>query len=65
MNKKQVEGRYEEAKGKVKEVAGHVTGNESLEVKGKLQKNAGKAQAGIGDAKKDIENVADGIKKDG
>ncbi|MFZ1537202.1 MAG: CsbD family protein [Chromatiaceae bacterium] len=49
MNKQQVKGRYEEAKGKVKEVAGHVTGNEELEVEGKLQKDAGKIQAGVGD----------------
>lgn len=49
MNKQQVKGRYEEAKGKVKEVAGHVTGNEELEVEGKLQKDASKIQAGVGD----------------
>jgi uncharacterized protein YjbJ (UPF0337 family) len=65
MNEKQVKGRYEEAKGKMKEVAGHITGNESLELKGKLQKTAGKVQAGIGDVKKEIEDVTDGIKKDG
>jgi uncharacterized protein YjbJ (UPF0337 family) len=57
MNKQQIKGRYEAAKGKVKEVAGHVVGNEKLEVKGKIQKDAGKVQAGIG-------NVAAKIKKD-
>ena len=30
MNKDQVKGRYEEAKGKVKEVAGHVVGNKDV-----------------------------------
>ena len=30
MNKDQVEGRIDQAKGKVKEVAGKVTGNETL-----------------------------------
>ncbi|MTW22780.1 CsbD family protein [Allochromatium palmeri] len=55
MNKNQVEGRYEEAKGKVKEVAGHVTGNEDLELEGKIQKDAGKVQAGVGDAEAEIE----------
>ncbi len=54
MNKKQVEGRYEEAKGKVKEVAGHVTGNDELELEGKIQKDAGKVQAGIGDVEAKI-----------
>jgi len=58
MNKEQVKGRYEEAKGKVKEVAGHAVGNDELEVKGKIQKNSGKVEAGIGDLHEDI-------KKDG
>lgn len=54
MNKEQIKGRYDEAKGKVKEVAGHVVGNDELEVKGKLQKDAGKAQAGVGDVEAKI-----------
>ena len=54
MNKEQIKGRYDEAKGKVKEVAGHVAGNDELEAKGKLQKDAGKAQAGIGDVEAKI-----------
>ncbi len=54
MNKDQVKGRVEEAKGTVKETAGKVTGKEDLELKGKLQKAAGKVQAGYGDIKKNI-----------
>ena len=54
MNKDQVKGRYEEAKGKVKEVAGHVVGNKEVEIKGNVQKNAGKVQATAGDLKEDI-----------
>ncbi|HSO81343.1 CsbD family protein [Thiocapsa sp.] len=54
MNKDQVKGRYEEAKGKVKEVAGNVTGDTELEVEGNVQKNLGKVQAGVGDLKEDI-----------
>lgn len=54
MNKDQVEGRYEEAKGKVKEVAGNVAGDKELEVEGNIQKNLGKVQAGVGDVKEDI-----------
>ena len=34
MNKDQVKGRFEEAKGKAKEVAGKVVGNDKLELKG-------------------------------
>ncbi|CRI67243.1 conserved hypothetical protein [Thiocapsa sp. KS1] len=54
MNKDQVKGRYEEAKGKVKEVAGNVSGDKELEVEGNIQKNIGKVQAGVGDLKEDI-----------
>ena len=57
MNKDQVEGRIEEAKGKVKEVAGKIVGNKELEEKGQDQKNVGKVQAGIGDLKNDIKKA--------
>ena len=60
MNKDQVKGRVEEGKGKVKEVVGKVLNDEEMEVKGKVQKNVGKGQAGYGDAK---EKVKDEIKK--
>lgn len=54
MNKHQVKGRVDEAKGKVKEVVGHVVGNEDLELEGHVQKNVGKIEAGLGDIKEDI-----------
>ena len=56
MNKDQVKGRIREAKGTVKEAAGKVTGKVSLEQKGKLQKAAGKFQAGYGDIKNDLKS---------
>jgi uncharacterized protein YjbJ (UPF0337 family) len=54
MNKDQIKGRIKEAEGNINETAGKVTGKESLEQKGKLQKVAGKAQAGFGDIKNDL-----------
>jgi len=57
INKDQVEGRVEEAKGKIKEVAGKLVGNESMEAKGKLQKNLGKVQAKFGDVKEDVKDA--------
>jgi len=54
MNKDQVKGRYKEAKGKVKEVAGHVVGNKDVELEGIIQKNVGKAQAAVGDTKANL-----------
>jgi len=54
MNKDQVKGRVEEAKGKVKQVTGKMVGNASLEQKGIVQKIAGKVQADYGDVKSDL-----------
>ncbi|MGB5738705.1 MAG: CsbD family protein [Woeseia sp.] len=63
MNKDQIKGRAKEVKGSAKEVAGKVTGKESLEQKGRMEKAAGKAQAGYGDVKKDMKDASDKIKK--
>ena len=60
MNKDQVKGVAEQAKGKVKEAAGDLTGNKSLERKGEAEQVSGKVQKNYGDAK---ENVKDGIDK--
>lgn len=49
MNKHQVTGRLEEAKGAVKEVVGKVVGNTKLETEGKLEQVAGKTEAKAGD----------------
>ena len=57
MNKDQVKGRIEEAKGKVKEIAGNVVGNEDLAQEGKIQNAKGKVQAGYGDLKEDIKDA--------
>ena len=47
INKDQVEGRVKEAKGKIKEVAGKLVGNESMEAKGKIQKNLGQGSGEV------------------
>lgn len=60
MNKHQVEGRLDQAKGKIKEVAGKVVGNERLQSEGVADQAGGKAQATYGDTK---ENVKDGVKR--
>lgn len=57
MNKDQTHGRIDEAKGKVKEVAGKIVGNKDLELKGKVQNTGGKAQAAYGDLKEDIKKA--------
>ena len=59
MNKDQVKGRVEEAKGKVKETTGKAVGNRDLQAEGTLDKAAGKAQAGYGDAKEKVKDAID------
>ena len=56
MNKDQVKGRVEEAKGKIKEVAGKIVGNKRVEIEGKVETGAGKAQATYGDAKDKLQS---------
>src|SRR5205085_11153995 len=51
MDKDRVEGAVEQAKGKVKEVAGKVTGDSKLEAEGKADQVAGKIQNAVGGIK--------------
>jgi len=59
MNKDQVKGRAEQASGSVKEAAGKLVGNKKLEGEGKVDKAAGKVQAGYGDAKEKVKDAID------
>jgi uncharacterized protein YjbJ (UPF0337 family) len=54
MNKDQIKGRIEKAIGRVKEAAGNIFGNKTLERKGKIGKALGSVQAGYGDLKDDL-----------
>jgi uncharacterized protein YjbJ (UPF0337 family) len=56
MNKDQVKGRIEEAKGTIKETAGRVTGKPDLEDRGTLEKAAGKVQKTYGDVKEQVKD---------
>jgi uncharacterized protein YjbJ (UPF0337 family) len=56
INKDQVKGRVEEVKGGIKEAAGKVVGDTTLEAKGNIQKNLGKVQAKVGDIKRDLKH---------
>lgn len=47
-----MKGTFHEAKGKVREIAGEITDNPKLEVKGKAENMAGKARDKIGRVKK-------------
>ena len=57
MNKNQVSGRAKTVKGKTKEIAGKITGNEKLEQEGKVDQVSGKIESGYGDVKSDVTKI--------
>ncbi len=59
MNKDRVEGSFEQAKGKVKEVAGKASGDAKLESEGKAQQVAGKMQNAVGGIKDTVKEALD------
>ncbi len=59
MNKDQVKGRVEQAKGSIKENAGKAVGNPNLRDQGTVDKAAGKVQATYGDAKEKVKKAVD------
>jgi len=59
MNKDQVKGRAETAKGKAKEVTGKAVKNRRLESEGKIDQIAGKTQSDYGDAKEKAKDIID------
>ena len=59
MNKDRIEGSAEQAKGKVKEVAGKVTGDSKLETEGKADQVAGKVKNTIGGIKDSVKEAVD------
>jgi uncharacterized protein YjbJ (UPF0337 family) len=58
MNKDQVKGVAEKAKGKVNEVAGKATGNVGREMKGDIQQGMGQARKDMGDMREDAKDAA-------
>ncbi len=59
MNKDRIQGSATQAKGKVKEVAGKVTGDTKLESEGKAEKAAGKIQNTVGGLKDAVKEAVD------
>ena len=59
MNKDQVKGRVEQAKGSVKQTTGEALDDKDLEAEGAVDKAAGKAQATYGDVKEKVKDAVD------
>ena len=52
----------EQAKGRVKQAAGDLTGDDDLRREGKVDEKAGKAKEVVGDLKDKVEDVIDNVK---
>ena len=59
MNKDQVEGRVDQAKGEIKRQTGKVVGNPDLEAEGNVDKAVGKTQSTVGDVKEKVKDTID------
>jgi uncharacterized protein YjbJ (UPF0337 family) len=58
MDKDRIQGSAHQAKGKLKEVAGKLTGDTKTEAEGKAEKTAGKVQNTIGGLKDAVRETA-------
>jgi uncharacterized protein YjbJ (UPF0337 family) len=56
-------GQTDQAKGRVKQAAGDLTGNDDLEREGKIDEAAGKTKEFVGDAKESVEDAVDNVRK--
>ena len=66
-NKDEVEGKWDQAKGAVKENVGRIVDDKELETEGQADRASGNLQEGYGTAKRKvgeaIEDIGDAIKK--
>lgn len=67
MNKDQADGKLDQLKGKVKQGAGDLTGDDTLRDEGAADEAAGDVQEGVGKARKKVgetvEKIGDSIKR--
>ncbi len=62
MSDKELEGKWDQAKGKVKEETGKATDDKSLESEGKADQAEGKVKEAFGEAKRKVKNTLSGDK---
>jgi uncharacterized protein YjbJ (UPF0337 family) len=61
VNKDEVKGKWEQAKGAVKDKAGEVTGNDRLEAEGEAEHAGGEVREGWGKFKRGVSNAVDDV----
>lgn len=62
-NDQQREGKFEQAKGTVKEHVGDAIGNEQMEHEGKLEQGQGEVREGVGNVQDDLQKGWDDATK--
>ena len=60
-NKDEVEGKWEQAKGSVKDKVGEITGDEELEAEGEVQHAEGEGQESWGKFKRGVSDAVDSV----
>lgn len=61
INKDEVKGKWEQAKGAVKDKVGEATDDRELEAEGEAQRAGGEAQEGWGKVKRKVSNAIDDV----
>jgi uncharacterized protein YjbJ (UPF0337 family) len=61
INNDEIKGKYEQAKGYIKDKAGELTGNERLEAEGEAQRVKGEGQETWGKFKRGVSDVVDSV----
>jgi uncharacterized protein YjbJ (UPF0337 family) len=61
VNKDEVKGKWEQAKGTVKDKAGEITGDRELEAEGEAEHASGKAREAWGGVKRGVSNALDSV----
>jgi uncharacterized protein YjbJ (UPF0337 family) len=64
MDKKNIEGGFDRAKGKIKEITGVATGDRSLEGEGKLDQLKGHVKDKAGDLRQGIKDKLDDLDRE-
>ena len=62
MSDKEMEGKMDQATGKVKETYGKLTNDKTTKAEGKAEQKKGEAKEAYGEAKRDVKNALDGDK---
>lgn len=62
-NKNERDGKLDQAKGRVKQAVGSVTGNDKLKAEGKVDETVGKAKTAVGGAQQKVGAAVESVGK--